>query len=727
LKAPEQCATATACLEKMRMRQRPLLISFPSILALAAVVASPSNAQKVQSPCEQIRATCRVAGFAPGGVKDGTGILIDCITPIMQGTTQRPQATKPLPQIDAEVVRACKSANPTFGRQEAPAVHELSTADLGAFLDPLINDQLAQLKIAGAVVVVVKDDGILFAKGYGYADVENKRPMTADATLVRPGSISKLFTGIAVMQLVEQGKLDLDRDVNDYLDFQVPTPDGGVPVTLRRLMTHRAGFEEHAKSLFSADRVPETLGHWLARSLPPRLFPSGDVSAYSNYGMALAGYIVERAAREPFADYVADHILRPLGMTHTTFHQPLPADLAPLVARSYVWSDRLPWSFFETVPAAPAGALSATGLDMGRFMLALLHGGSLEGARVLREESLAQMMAPQIMTATGRMGLVFYELRLAGARIVVHEGGTMSFFSTLLVSPENRFGLFVSFDGRAGAQALNNLVLGFARRYLPLSSPGSGSSPARREDAEAVAGVYQTSRRADSTIVRLAALTSEIWIRPSGDATITLYGGPFGTGQSFHGTGERQFRGPKGREVAFDEVLGHATRLNIGPAVLEWQRVPLYLDIRLVAPAVIVSALVGVLSLIAWPVAAILRRWRGRRWSEDAWVRHYHLGARLVLILQLLVIAAAATLFVAGTANLTILSDTLDPALIALYACAWLSVLGGFGMLWVSWQFWRKRIGGLWTRLHHTLIAASALTLAWFFLNWHIAGTTLIY
>jgi CubicO group peptidase (beta-lactamase class C family) len=277
----------------------------------------------------------------------------------------------------------------------APAIHQPSASDLGAFLDPLMKGQLARLKIAGAVVVVVKDDCILFANGYGYSDIENQQPMTPDTTLVRPGSISKLFTGIAVMQLVEQGKLELDRDVNDHLDFHIPTPDGGVPVTLRRLMTHRAGFEEHVKGLFSTDRVPEPLGHWLARSLPRRLFPAGDVSAYSNYGMALAGYIVERVAGKPYADYVADHILKPLGMTHATFHQPLPEELAPLLAKSYRQSDRPPWPFFETIAAAPTGALSATGLDMGRFMLALIHGGSLEGARVLSEESLARMMAPQ--------------------------------------------------------------------------------------------------------------------------------------------------------------------------------------------------------------------------------------------------------------------------------------------------------------------------------------------
>jgi hypothetical protein len=134
--------------------------------------------------------------------------------------------------------------------------------------------------------------------------------------------------------------------------------------------------------------------------------------------------------------------------------------------------------------------------------------------------------------------------------------------------------------------------------------------------------------------------------------------------------------------------------------------------------------LVGLLTLIAWPIAAIVRRWRGQRWSEDASVRRSHLAARLVLILQLFVLVAVVVLFVAGTANPTILSDALDPALVVLYACAW---LGGFGTLWIAWQFWRKRIGGRWTRIHHTLIAVSAVTLAWFFLNWHIAGTTLNY
>src|SRR5262245_24389092 len=350
-------------------------------------------------------------------------------------------------------------------RAATPAAHEITDADLAAFIGPLIENQLARLKIEGAVVVVVKNGSTLFAHGYGYADVESRRPMTVDKTLIRPGSISKLFTGIVVMRLVEQGKLDLDRDVNDYLDFHIPTPDGGVPVTLRRLMTHRAGFEEHAKDLFSANREPEPLGPWLARSLPRRLYPAGDVPAYSNYGMGLAGYVVERVAGEPFAAYVTEHVLRPLSMTQSTFRQPLPDALAPLMAKSYRRSDQPPWPFFETITPSPAGALSATGLDMGLFMIALLQGGLLDGARVLSEQSLARMIGPEIASQAGNMGLVFYETKLAGTtRFVGHEGGTMSFHSYLLLSPENGFGIFVSYDGGAAALALSNLLERFAQR-----------------------------------------------------------------------------------------------------------------------------------------------------------------------------------------------------------------------------------------------------------------------
>ena len=132
----------------------------------------------------------------------------------------------------------------------AQGTHEMTAADVESFLDGIVPLQLKQNDIAGATVSVVKDGKLLFAKGYGYADVKNKKPVSAQETLFRPGSISKLFTWTAIMQLFEQGKLDLDRDINDYLDFKIPDAFGK-PITLKNVLTHTPGFEEQIKDLFT--------------------------------------------------------------------------------------------------------------------------------------------------------------------------------------------------------------------------------------------------------------------------------------------------------------------------------------------------------------------------------------------------------------------------------------------------------------------------------------------
>src|SRR5262245_12167635 len=210
--------------------------------------------------------------------------------------------------------------------------HELTVADVHAFLDGFVPMQLERENIAGAAVLVVKDGAIFFAKGYGYSDVEKKVPVTVDATLFRPGSISKLFTWTAVMQLVEQGKLDLDRDVNEYLDFKIPAKFGK-PITLRNIMTHTPGFEEQIKDLINEEGAPiATLRQHLVEHMPERIFPPGTTPAYSNYGASLAGYIVEHVSGKPFNDYVAENIFKPLGMSRSTFVQPLPAELKPMMS-----------------------------------------------------------------------------------------------------------------------------------------------------------------------------------------------------------------------------------------------------------------------------------------------------------------------------------------------------------------------------------------------------------
>src|SRR5690606_14333537 len=245
-------------------------------------------------------------------------------------------------------------------------VPALTQADAEAWLDGFMPYALASGDIAGAVVVVVKDGRVLLQKGYGYADIAERTPVDPADTLFRPGSISKLFTWTAVMQLVEQGKLDLDADVNQYLDFEIPARDGK-PATLRQIMTHTAGFEEQIRALITAkDSEITPLGEALKRWVPERIHEPGTTPAYSNYATAVAGYIVERVSGESFDDYVERHIFQPLGMAHSSFRQPLPPELLAKMSKGYSKASDGEPKDYEFISLAPAGSLASTGADMAR-------------------------------------------------------------------------------------------------------------------------------------------------------------------------------------------------------------------------------------------------------------------------------------------------------------------------------------------------------------------------
>jgi CubicO group peptidase (beta-lactamase class C family) len=616
--------------------------------------------------------------------------------------------------------------------EEPPSpTSELTADNLAGVVDPLMTNWIDKHKGPGAVVIVVKRDALIFAKGYGFSDIAARKPFTADATLVRPGSISKLFTGIAVMQLVDAGKLDLDRDVTGYINFPIPVPQDGVPVTLRRLLTHRAGFEEHLKGLFSSNRYPEPLGRWLARNLPRRLFPKGDVEAYSNYGVALAGYIVERASGEPFASYVQRHILDRLDMRLSTFQQPLPDALAPLMAKGYRVANSPPLPHFETIAMAPSGGLSATGVDMGRFMRALLGGGALDGARILSEASLEAMMAPSNPTPAGYLGLAFFGTKVADQDAIGHDGATMTFFSSLTLFPKHGVGIFVSRDGVGEIAAPKDLkelpdpVSAIAERFLA-KPPESNTRGVNFSGDAGVTGIYHGSRRAESSFLRLSDLISEriVKVDDAGRATLHSAIWPFSHGDVLKRVGRKLYEGPGHTRIAFIE--SGAESYFALPA-LRLQRVPWSLDVRWIGPAVAASMLIVVLTLLSWPVAALWRLWRNRPWSEARGDRHKHLAVRLVLFADAAVIVATVALFIVGSLNPTIYDDALDQVLIALYALAWVGVLGGVATLWVATLFWRRGVGSRWSRIHHFLIAASAVIIAWFFVTFRIAGTTLIY
>ena len=419
-------------------------------------------------------------------------------------------------------------ANPT---RQLPAgtvttAHALTSEDLETWLDGMIPAQLITARTPGAVVSVVKDGQVLLEKGYGWADAEKHVPVDPKTTLFRPGSTSKLFTWTAVMQQVELGKLDLDTDVNQYLDFKVPVRNGH-PLTLRHIMTQTSGFEEVIKDLVSFGTASPPLRDVLVANMPPLRADPGTTAGYSNYATALAGYIVQRVSGEPYEDYIEHHIFRPLGMAHSSFRQPLPPALVPLMAQGYMEAGQ-PGHGFEVVNLPPAGSLSATADDMSRFMLAHLQDGRLGDARILQAATAQKMhtTVTRLFPDLNGIALGFYQQDINGHRVVAHGGDLNYFHSDLALFIDDHVGLFISVNapGKEGMGEMLRVRLfnGFADRYFPQPQTLNPIDKATAQaHAALLAGHWVTTRRADSTFLRLVDLLSPTAITANPDGSIT--------------------------------------------------------------------------------------------------------------------------------------------------------------------------------------------------------------
>ena len=335
-----------------------------------------------------------------------------------------PQIPAPTKAAAPATVRPCRTETKATAVTSMAALHPLEKADLEAFFDGLVPLQMERSDVAGATVLVMKGGKELLKKGYGYSDIAKKTPVDPDTSMFRLASISKLFTWVSVMQLAEQGKVDIDADVNKYLDFQIK-PAFDKPVTLRNLMTHTGGFEEVLHDIIFVDpKSAHTLRDFLIQNQPRRMYPPGEIPAYSNYGVGLAGYIVERVAAEPFEQYVSEHIFLPLGMKHSSFNEPMTAELAPYVSDGYRATTEKPAIGFEIFNPAPAGGISSAAGDMEKFALALLNGGELDGHRILKTETRDLMWTKQFGTSDSLppqcMG--FYQTWRNNLHFIGHDG-----------------------------------------------------------------------------------------------------------------------------------------------------------------------------------------------------------------------------------------------------------------------------------------------------------------
>jgi len=619
----------------------------------------------------------------------------------------------------AEPAQAASAPAPAAA---ASAFHELTAQDAQAWLDGLMPTALRTARTPGAVVVIVKDGQVLMEKGYGLADEKRHIPVDPQRTLFRPGSTSKLFTWTAVMQLVEQGKLDLDVDVNRYLDFPVP-PLNGQPITLRQIMTHRTGFEERIKDLVAFD-IPETpLTEVLSGNMPARIYPAGTTSAYSNYATGLAGHMVERVSGLSFNDYIERNVFAPLDMKHSTFRQPLPDALKADMSVGYEESDK-PGKGFEVVNIPPAGSLSATGDDMAHFMIAHLADGRYGDKQILRPET-ARMMHTTITRPfpdLNGIALGFYQDDINGHRVIAHGGDLNYFHSDLFLFLDDHVGMFISVNALGkeglGEGIRDDVFHEFADRYFPKADPVQPIDEATaKAHAQVIAGRYQTTRRGETTFLSLINMIQPTTIAANPDGTITtkLLLRP----QTFVETKPWLWHEVGGHDQLEAKVIdGKVVTWSTDYLAFAFAYEPLHglPGAGLEVPLLAASLLLLLTSVLAWPLGAVARKWYGAAPLSPA----VRAGTRWTAIAAIGALAAAVawTLLFAVVAAIT--TPHLDTWVHVVQLLSFIGFVGGW--LVGAWNLVQRvrtpgrRGATVWAVL---LFAAFTMTL-WIAFSYHL-------
>jgi CubicO group peptidase (beta-lactamase class C family) len=634
-------------------------------------------------------------------------------------------------QVSAVPVGPLAQSPRADGKTAVSGQHALEASDLESFFDGIVPLQLERSDIAGASVMVMQNGQVLLRKGYGYADLKSKKPVDPAATIFRLASISKLFTWVSVMQLVEQGKLDLDTDVNRYLDFKI-RPAFSQPVTLRNLMTHTGGFEEEVRDIIVTDpKQAVPLRDFLIRNQPQRIFPPGTVPAYSNYGVGIAGYIVQRESGQPFEQYVEQHIFAPLRMVHSTFYQPPPTLLRRLPSEGYPANTEKPPVGFEIFNPVSAGGVSSTADDMGRFGQALLNGGELDGQRILKPETLQAMWTPQFRSSEQMPPICmgFYETWRNGLRWIGHEGDLVAFHSLFMLEPSKKLMLFISYNSAGGGERPRPEIIDmFTDRYFPGAAKQSFISLPRKE-LTAIEGVYQSTRREDSTSVKLLSLLSQRV------ATVDKMG-------ALHLSNIRDLRDhpikwkPIGRDLwqeidgqrkvfAIRDPSNRVVRLAYDFPGVQAELVPWYERKGRVQTVVVASLLVLVAVILAPVIRQARRMFMSHRPPPSPqpgtqWLPPITQVAALVWVI-LFAALGAALVIVGGDDSMPPTSAWVKYFVLINFVTTLALGLSLFAIFFALRIWGRGKLRRI-TKVKYTLVSIACLFLSWFSVHWHLLG-----
>ncbi|MBI5033939.1 MAG: serine hydrolase [Chloroflexi bacterium] len=619
----------------------------------------------------------------------------------------------------------------------SPQLGPTDSVELGTFLDDLLAKQMADNHIAGAAVSVVKDGKLFFAKGYGYADIEKGIPVDAEQTLFGIGSVGKTLTWTTVMQLAEQGKVDLDADVNKYLDFRIPDTYPQ-PVTLKHLMTHTSGFEERWAGSVAEDAneiVPA--GEWLKAHMAARVRPPDDTVAYSNYNAMLAGYIVARVSGKSYDQYLQENIFDPLGMTHSTARQSIPENLRAFVSEGYTYKNGTIQKFPDWVPQpalVPSGGQKASVTDMARFMIAHLQNGRYSDAnipesRILKEDTAKQMRNIQYTPDPRFRGIAngFFDFSDNGLRTFGHRGYAAPMNSLLLFLPDQNLGVFVIYNSAGGAN-VTNPHLGFQRAFFDHYYPASAGAPVQPQPGldkrmDRFVGSYRETAFPTTSFMKVAALFGGMTaqIRDSGDGALLV--NYRGTEMRFVQVESLYFRQVGGMyAIAFrEDAQGRITRMFLDPInytafdKLEWYETSGF-NIPLLAVCVLVFMSMLLVAVVRFVWSRLFSK-RGPG-SRNARVANWVLVG--VCLLNLLVVAGVAW----GAMGGGMANELLEPPLLIKVALALgvLCVVLTVGAVVYAVLAWKDRFWGIAFRVYYTVVTVAAVAFVWFLNYWNLWG-----
>lgn len=603
--------------------------------------------------------------------------------------------------------------------------------EMEEFMDNLLAKDMAENHIAGAAVSVVKEGQLFFAKGYGYADLERGIPVDSEQTLFKIGSVTKLFTWTAVMQLVEQGKLDLNADVNTYLDFRI-ADTYPQPITLGHLMTHTSGFEDlHAEMVTLKEENLAPPGEWLVSHIPARVRPPGEVAGYSNYGAALAGYIVARVSGQSYSQYVQEHILDPLGMKGTTVQLTSPPELRARESVGYMYDEGAYQIFpqlFGPEDLIPAGVMRSTATDMARFMIMHLQGGfygdTVTEIRILNEATAKQMQNTLFSPDPRLLGNAygFFEFDENGQRVIGHSGSGEPMESLLLLLPEQNLGVFVVYNS-LGAGELNRQHFGFQRAFFDHYYPAPAVEPIHppedfAERADRYVGAYKWTMSSYTTLEKYFALMGPtIYVTNPGDGTLLLES-PYG---DWHIVEEeplffRQVDGPFHMVFREDNQGKIIYLFTDFTPMMSFEKVQWYETLGFNIPLLMTSLLLFLSMLIV----TFIRFLRNRRLGADQKPLPHRVRAASRLIVW---ISILNLLFIAG--NVMWGEQIVFGIPFAYKVVLGLGVLSAvltFGALVYAVLAWKDRYWGTAFRIYYTLMTVAAVAFVWFLNQWNLLG-----